>query len=99
MSRRSFSSGSSPASELLLALTMTMNRIVLSPFGFNFRAGLPGDIDPLDPGFIETTNDGPLDRHCLYLFSREIRQLPEKPRLFRSFGRRTAETLDSGDYG
>jgi hypothetical protein len=51
---------------------MTMNRIVLSPFGFDFRAGLPGDIDRLDPGFIETTNGGPPDRHEPYLFSEEF---------------------------
>src|SRR5258706_15225561 len=88
MSLRSFSSGSSPASELLVALTMTMNRIFLSPFGFDFRAGLPGDIDRLDPGFTETTNEGPLDQQDLYLFSREIRQLSENLDFFEPSARR-----------
>jgi len=45
-----------------------MNRIVLSRFDFNFQAGLPVDVDRLEPGFIETTNEGPPDRQAPRFF-------------------------------
>src|SRR5216684_2904372 len=41
--------GRTPASEFLSALTITMNRIVLSPCGFRFGAGLPHDLEPAEP--------------------------------------------------
>src|SRR5260370_37689934 len=41
--------GRTPASEFLSALTITMNRIVLSPCGFRFGAGLPHGLEPAEP--------------------------------------------------
>src|SRR6266702_310401 len=41
--------GRTPASEFLSALTITMNRIVLSPCGFRFGTGLPHGLEPAEP--------------------------------------------------
>src|SRR5882762_7412083 len=50
ISARSFCFGKTPASESLLALTITMNRIVMSPFEFELRAGgLSGRPRPGEP--------------------------------------------------
>jgi hypothetical protein len=40
--------------------------------GFNFQARFPGDVDRLDPGFIETTNEGLPDRQKPHLFSEKF---------------------------
>src|SRR5712664_1007335 len=49
--------GRIPASEFLSALTITMNRIGVSPCGFWFRARLPDGLDRLNPGSTYTSNE------------------------------------------
>src|SRR5262249_10459479 len=57
--------GRMPASESLLALTITMNRIV-SPSSFWFGAGPPDGLDRLNPGSTYTSNGGQRDRQGQY---------------------------------
>src|SRR5216684_5149288 len=68
MSARSFCLGITPASESLLALTITMNRIVKSPFEFGLRAGFPDGLDRVKLTSSLTSNDGQCDRQVRYLF-------------------------------
>ena len=62
-----------PASESLSALTITMNRIVVSPSGFDWEPGLPDGLDRLnlgsiDLGSIEMSNQELRDRQAQDLF-------------------------------
>src|SRR6266852_4405222 len=72
ISVRSFSSGRTPASVSLVALMITMTRIVSSPRSFRFGAGLPGGLDRLNPGSTFKSNQGQRDRqvhdHFLEVF-------------------------------
>src|SRR5712664_226179 len=58
ISARSFWLGRTPASESLLALTITMNRIGMSPFEFELRAGFPDGLDRVNLTPTLTSNDG-----------------------------------------
>src|SRR5205807_7743183 len=62
ISVRSFSSGSTPASELLLALTRIMNRIVEPPLGFEFGARLHRSAE--HPDSADISNEGEQNRHA-----------------------------------
>src|SRR5260370_14718595 len=55
--------GGTLASLSLVALTSSMNRIVVSPSGCGLGGGLPDGFDRLSPASTQTSNEGGRDRH------------------------------------
>src|SRR5439155_3515034 len=87
MSVRIFLSGRAPASESLFALTITMNRIVLSP----------SDLEGFSPRSTITTNEGRRNRHAVLEMSsrRKLRAADQLGCLdrFRKLGERRRGSL------